>query len=82
MALYTYNLAYSYAGSAKLTERIGSNHGNRIGAAAIAVRWRWLINLPIPTLPIGSVSLVASYVTWVSIAVLFVFWSSNRHRAG
>jgi hypothetical protein len=40
---------------------------------AIAVRWRWKINLPIPTGPIPSLSPLTSSVIWMFVALLFVF---------
>jgi len=40
---------------------------------AIAVRWRWKINLPIPTVPIASLSPLTSNIIWMVVALLFVF---------
>jgi len=39
---------------------------------ATAVRWRWHIDLPFPTLPIGSLPLAISNITWILVAMLFV----------
>jgi ABC-type transport system involved in multi-copper enzyme maturation permease subunit len=40
---------------------------------AIAVRWRWKINLPSPTGPIASLSPLTSNAIWLIVALLFVF---------
>jgi hypothetical protein len=40
---------------------------------AIAVRWRWKISLPVPTVPIASVSPFTSNIIWLLVALLFVF---------
>lgn len=39
----------------------------------IAVRWRWKINVPIPTDPIASLSAFNSDIIWLLVALLFVF---------
>lgn len=40
---------------------------------AIAIRWRWKINLPVPTVPIASFSPLTSNIIWLIVALLFVF---------
>ncbi len=40
---------------------------------AIAVRWRWKISLPIPTVPIANLSLLTSNIIWLLVALFFVF---------
>jgi hypothetical protein len=39
---------------------------------AIAVRWRWKVNMPIPTNHIGAFPLVISNGVWILVALLFV----------
>jgi len=76
MAIYTYSLAYSLTAVLRSgLKGLGAALGIVFGLPflAIAVRWRWHINLPIPTSPIGHLSLVDSDLTWIFIALLFVF---------
>ena len=76
MAIYTYSLAYSLTAILRSgLKGLGAAMGIVFGLPflAIAVRWRWHINLPIPTSPIGNLSLVASDLTWTFVALLFVF---------
>jgi hypothetical protein len=76
MAIYTYSLAYSLTAVLRSgLKGLGAALGIVFGLPflAIAVHWRWHINLPIPTSPIGHLSLVASDLTWILIALLFVF---------
>ena len=40
---------------------------------AIAVRWRWKINLPIPSEPIASLSPLTSNIIWLLVALVFIF---------
>jgi hypothetical protein len=39
---------------------------------AVAIRWRWHINLPLPPDRIGSLPVTTSSVIWVLVAILFV----------
>jgi hypothetical protein len=39
---------------------------------AVAIRWRWHIDLPLPPNAIGSLSLAISSIIWVLVAMLFV----------
>jgi hypothetical protein len=39
---------------------------------AIAVRWRWKVDMPIPTNHIGALPLVISNGVWILVALLFV----------
>ena len=39
---------------------------------AIAVRWRWKINMPIPTDAMGSLPLAVSNIIWILVAMLLV----------
>ena len=76
MAVYTYSLAYSLTAMLRSgLKGLGAAMGIVFGMPflAVAVRWRWHINLPIPTMAIGSLSLVASDLTWIAIALVFVF---------
>lgn len=74
--LYVYCLTYSLT--------VVLRHGLRgLGASmaivfgvpffAIAVRWRWKINIPIPTVPIERLSPLISNFIWMLIALLLVF---------
>jgi ABC-type transport system involved in multi-copper enzyme maturation permease subunit len=40
---------------------------------AIAVRWRWKVDMPIPTNHIGGLPIVISNGVWILVALLFVF---------
>jgi ABC-type transport system involved in multi-copper enzyme maturation permease subunit len=76
MALYAFSLTYSLTAMLRSgLKGLGAAMGIVFGMPflAIAVRWRWHINLPIPTMAIGSLSLVASDLTWIAIALVFVF---------
>ena len=39
---------------------------------AVAIRWRWHINLPLPPDPIGTLPVAISSIIWILIAMLFV----------
>jgi hypothetical protein len=37
-----------------------------------AIRFRWHINVPVPTLPIGSLPPIVSNLVWMGFALLFI----------
>jgi hypothetical protein len=39
---------------------------------AVAIRWRWHIDLPFPPNSIGSLPLAISSIIWILVAMLFV----------
>lgn len=76
MALYAYSLTYSLTAVLRNgLKGLGAGMGVVFGLPflAIAVRWRWHINLPIPAMAIGNLSLTVSHLMWTCIALLFVF---------
>jgi ABC-type transport system involved in multi-copper enzyme maturation permease subunit len=78
LSLYVYSLTYSLTAVLRNgLKGLGASMGIVFGLPflAIAVRWRWHMNLPIPTSPIGSLSLLASNIIWIFITLLFVFVS-------
>jgi hypothetical protein len=78
LSLYVYSLTYSLTAVLRNgLKGLGASMGIVFGLPflAIAVRWRWHINLPIPTSPIGSLSLLVSNMIWMFITLLFVFAS-------
>jgi len=78
LSLYVYSLTYSLTAVLRNgLKGLGASMGIVFGLPflAIAVRWRWHINLPIPTSPIGNLSLLVSNMIWIFITLLFVFAS-------
>jgi hypothetical protein len=78
LSLYVYSLTYSLTAVLRNgLKGLGASMGIVFGMPffAIAVRWRWHMNLPIPTSPIGSLSHLASNIIWIFITLLFVFAS-------
>ena len=76
MAVYAYSITYSLTAVLRNgLKGLGAGMGIVFGMPffAIAVRWRWHINVPIPPMAIGSLSLMVSQVIWMFVALLFVF---------
>jgi hypothetical protein len=74
-SLYVYSLTYSLTAVLRNGLRgLGASMAVVFGLPffAIAIRWRWKINIPIPPLPIEDLSLMASSLVWILVALLFV----------
>ncbi len=76
LGLYVYCLAYSLTVVLRNGLRgLGASMAIVFGVPffAIAVRWRWKINFPIPAVPIERLSPLVSNFIWMLVALLFVF---------
>lgn len=76
LGLYVYCLTYSLTIVLSSGLRgLGASMAIVFGVPffAIAVRWRWKINFPIPAVPIERLSPLISNFIWMLVALLFVF---------
>ncbi|MGA8230695.1 MAG: hypothetical protein WB795_04360 [Candidatus Acidiferrales bacterium] len=74
--LFVYALTYSLTAILRNgLKGLGGSMGilTAINAFGVLMRVRWNIHLPIPVQKIGSLPLAASYIVWMSIALLFVY---------
>ena len=75
-ALYAYSITFSLTAVLRNgLKGLGASMGMVFGLPlfAIAVRWRWHINVPIPPDAIGSLSLMVSRIIWMFVALFLVF---------
>jgi hypothetical protein len=75
LGLYVYCLTYSLTIVLRNGLRgLGASMAIVFGVPffAIAVRWRWKINLPVPAVPMEGLSPLASNFIWMLVALLFV----------
>ncbi len=73
--LWAYCLTYSLTVLLRNSLKgLGASMGILFGFPlfAAAARWRWHIDLPFPTLPIGSLPPAISNIIWILVAMLFV----------
>jgi hypothetical protein len=73
--LYIYCLTYSLTTVLRNGLRgIGASLAIIVGLPyfAIAIRWRWHVNLPLPTDTIGGLSMAISSSIWILVALLLV----------
>jgi hypothetical protein len=73
--LYIYCLTYSLTtGLRNGLKGLAASMAIVVGAPyfAIAIRWRWHINPPIPTDTIGTLPQAISNIIWILVAMLFV----------
>lgn len=76
LGLYVYCLTYSLTTVLRNGLRgLGASMAIVFGIPlfAIAIRWRWKINLPIPVEPMGSLPAMASNIFWILVALSFIF---------
>jgi hypothetical protein len=76
MAVYAYCVTYSLTAVLRNgLKGLGASMGIVFGLPffAIAIRWRWHLNVPIPPMAIGRLSLIVSHIVWMFVALLFVF---------
>jgi hypothetical protein len=76
LGLYVYCLTYSLTVVLRNGLRgLGASMAIVFGIPffAIAVRWRWKVNFPIPAVPIERLSPLVSNIIWTLVALLFVF---------
>ena len=74
--LFAYALTYSLTATLRNgLKGLGGSLGILTGLNAFGVlmRVRWNVHVPIPVEKIGSLPLAASYLVWMSIALLFVY---------
>src|ERR1700691_630765 len=76
LGLFAYALTYSLTAILRnVLKGLGGSMGilTGINALGVLMRVRWNIDLPIPVQKIGNLPLAASYIVWMSIALLFVY---------
>lgn len=74
-ALFVYSLSYSLTAALRNgLKGLGASMGSiaALQCLAIVIRLRWNITVPIPPLPVRSLPLVVSYVSWIVVALVFV----------
>jgi hypothetical protein len=78
LILFLYVYCLTYALTAVLRnglKGLGASMGIIFGLPffAIAIRWRWKIDMPIRAEHIGTLPMIISNVIWILVALLFVF---------
>jgi hypothetical protein len=74
--LFVYSLTYALTALLRNgLKGLGASMGIIFGLPffAVAIRWRWKIDVPIPANHIGTLPVMISNVIWILVALLFVF---------
>jgi hypothetical protein len=74
--LFAYALTYSLTAILRNgLKGLGASMGilTGINVFGILMRVRWNVHVPVPVEKIGSLPLVASYIVWMAVALLFVY---------
>jgi predicted Co/Zn/Cd cation transporter (cation efflux family) len=76
LSLFVYCLTYALTALLRNgLKGLGASMGIIFGLPffAVAIRWRWKIDVPVPANHIGTLPVMISNVIWIFVALLFVF---------